>query len=203
MTLTERDKQIIKSIERFKALDRNQVIELYFKGKKHEERSANVVLSRLKERGYVKADESRKPYVYMPYKGGPRRGSQKLDHFIEIANVYLELRKTGTLRRFNVEPKLGEKGTVEPDAFAIWKRLPWFIEVQLSNYSDAIMRKKLKRYEAYFKSGQWRYLDWQPQNKNPIKPIIWIISNRKYDVTWLNGIRIFQTKTVEELIIDS
>lgn len=196
--MMERDKKIIRDIERFRALDRDQIGTLHFNGNKQQVKTVNFVMNRLKKNGYVKADESRSPYVYLPYKGGPKRGSQKIDHFIEIANVYLELRKTGKLRRFNVEPKLGDKGTVEPDAFAIWKGWPWFIEVQLSNYTDTIMRLKLKRYEAYYKSGLWKTLDWQP--KNPIFPRLWIISSRTYDVTWLNGIRVFQTKEVIDLV---
>jgi hypothetical protein len=198
LTVTERDKRIIKDIEKFRALSRDQIGKLHFNNNKEQIKTVNFVMNRLKKRGYVKADESKLPYVYTPSKGGLRRGSQKIDHFVEIANVYLDLRVTGDLRRFNVEPKLGDKGTVEPDAFAIWMGWPWFIEVQLSNYSDAIMRKKLKRYEAYHNSYQWSKLDWQP--KEPLFPRIWIISNRKYDVTWLNDVKIFQTKTVSELI---
>lgn len=200
MTVTERDKKILKDIERFRALDRDQIGELHFKGNKELVKTVNFVMNRLKKRGYVKADESRSPFVYMPHKGGPKRGSQKIDHFIQIANIYLELRRTGKLRKFNVEPKLGSKGTVEPDAFAIWKGWPWFIEVQLSNYSDAIMRRKLKRYEAYYKSGQWKGLEWQPKGREPIFPRIWVLSNRTYDVTWFKGVTIYQTKTVEELL---
>lgn len=198
--MNERDKQIIKDIERFRALHRDQLIDLHFIQNKEAKRTANFVLNRLRDKGYIKADESRTPFVYLPSNGGPKRRSQKIDHFIEIANVYLKLRRTGKLRRFDVEPKLGDKGTVEPDVFAIWRRYPWFIEVQLSNYSDAIMRRKLKRYEDYYKSGQWKSLDWQPKSKNPIFPRLVIISNRSYDVTWLKDIRVLQAKEIGDLV---
>jgi hypothetical protein len=148
----------------------------------------------------LKADDTRQPYVYLPYKGGPKRGSQKIDHFLAIANVYLKLRETGKLRRFDIEPKLGDKGIVEPDIFTIWNKWPLFIEVQRSNYSDTIMKRKLKRYEAYFRSMEWVNLDWQPKGRKPFFPNLWIISNRNYDVSWLSGIRVRQAKTLEELL---
>jgi hypothetical protein len=49
--MNERDKRIIEDIERFRALDRNQVIQLHFNQNKEAKRTANFVLNRLTERG--------------------------------------------------------------------------------------------------------------------------------------------------------
>ena len=44
---------------------------------------------------------------------------------------------------FEVEPKVGEKGTVEPDVFAIWRKAPFYIEVQRNIYSAKVFKAKL------------------------------------------------------------
>ena len=45
---------------------------------------------------------------------------------------------------------------MEPDIFAIWRKSPFFIEVQNSIYSKAVMQAKIKRYELYFHSMEWQ-----------------------------------------------
>lgn len=185
--INERDRQIIQSVEKFRCLSRDHIARLHFSGNKNPVVRANAVLKRLTDRGYLKADRVRSPYVYYL-----TVNSQKTDHYLGIADVYFDLLKHGELKRFDVEPKLGGKGTVEPDIFAIWKGAAWFIEVQRSIYTGKTMNAKMSRYEAYRASGQWRSLDWQPTK--PIFPHVWIIGDKKYNV------RAYQSKTVDEFL---
>ncbi|MDT9027477.1 hypothetical protein [Rossellomorea yichunensis] len=42
----------------------------------------------------------------------------------------------------------------------IWKRAPFFVEIQRSVYSHKIMSEKVDRYEAYRLSGEWKNEAW-------------------------------------------
>jgi hypothetical protein len=179
VNLIDRDKRILADLDRFRCMSRDDIAALHFAGIRYATVEVNRVMRRLRAKGYVKVDATRNSYVYMPKDARIREGSQKIDHFIGILRVYRDLQAYGNLQRFIVEPKYGAKGTVEPDIFAIWNRSPWFIEVQRSNYTDTVMRRKLARYERYRQSGAWHNLDWQPNGK-PIFPHIWIIGKRRY-----------------------
>lgn len=192
--MIDRDCSIIRDIERFHCLNRDDIIALHFSGTKKPITAANKIMRRLVDRGKLKVDRDAHPYTYFPGDSKMSPGSQKVDHFRAIFNIYLTMRNMGGLRQFQVEPKLGNKGVVEPDAFAIWHGTPFFIEAQLSNYSTDIMYKKIARYEQYHVARAWEKLSWQRLDRK-IFPIIWIIGERRYD-----GLRnVIQTKTVQEM----
>lgn len=197
-SLIERDRLIIADLARFRCMSRDHICELYFSRTKQPKTNANFVLKRLKDTGYIRADTNKSPFVYYPTDTKLKMGSQKTDHFLSIVQVYLDLKRLGKLVRFDVEPKYGIKGNVEPDVFAIWQGAPWFIEVQRSNYTDKIMQQKLRRYERFKQEGYYKRLDWQP--REVIFPHIWIIGERKYDTSWLQGIRTFQSKSVNDFM---
>ncbi len=67
-----------------------------------------------------------------------------------------------------VEPKFSEKGAIEPDLFCVFKRTPFFIEVQRNIYSDKVMKEKIGRYEAFYHSEVWKEFEWQKANKKSI-----------------------------------
>jgi hypothetical protein len=194
MMMRERDTRILRDLARFRCLSRDDLIELHFNGLVKKVARANEVLRRLADRGKVKVDRTETPYLYFPADMNINISSQKIDHFRAIFNVYKELRQHGTLTRFDVEPKLGPKGTVEPDIFCIWKRAPFFIEVQLQEYATDRMMKKLARYDRYKYEREWEKLDWQPSGKKWF-PTVWIIGERKY-----SGIDVLQTRSVDELL---
>src|SRR5690606_9778264 len=117
--MRNRDKAILADLARFRALTRDQIIAIHFGGLRNPVANANAVMLRLYRQGYVDRTADYKQYVYFPAGGTLRKDSAKLRHFLAIADVYLEMRRIGGLRRFNVEPKYG-KGLAEPDAFVIW-----------------------------------------------------------------------------------
>ncbi|CAH0126607.1 hypothetical protein SRABI133_00106 [Peribacillus simplex] len=45
---------------------------------------------------------------------------------------------------------------MEPDIFMIWKRAPFFLEIQRSIYSEKVMNEKVNRYVSYYMSNEWQ-----------------------------------------------
>ncbi|WP_054955064.1 replication-relaxation family protein [Paenibacillus dakarensis] len=179
--MNARDKAIIADIERFRYLTRDDIADLYFGHTRHPITQTNLVLKRLRRDGYVKCSTERRKYVYYAADRKLKAESQKVAHFLAIAEFYKRIRADEEPRVFEVEPKLGGKGRPEPDAFAIWKGAPWFAEIQRSTYTERQMAEKLNRYEAYYNSGEWEQAPWQPANKR-IFPYVWIIGAGRYDV---------------------
>lgn len=194
--MRERDTRILKDLARFRCLSRDDVIALHFADIAKKITRANEVLRRMADRGLIKVDRTHSPYLYFPAEMNINIMSQKIEHYRGIFSVYRDLQQNGILERFDVEPKLGPKGTVEPDIFCIWRRAPFFIEVQLSNYyRSEYMTKKLARYDKYKYSRAWERLDWQPKDKK-FFPQIWIIGEKKY-----SGIPgILQTSNISEIL---
>ncbi len=195
--MNQRDLQILKMINKFKCLGRDDVINLFFTNKKSPVSNCNAVLRRLRDRGYIKQSKKQNPAIYFTKENPIKETSQKIPHHLEIFNVYKTLKHY--TKPFEVEPKLGAKGTVEPDAFMIYKNTPFFVEVQLTQYSKSIMNEKIKRYEAYFHSNEWVSLSWQPST--PFFPEIVIFSDIPYEID--SFLRVFQFKNANELMLDS
>jgi hypothetical protein len=195
MMMNKRDYSIICDIERFRCLSRDDIMTLYFSHTRNPIPAVNKILRRLVDRDLLKVDRDATPYLYFPAGSKMAFNSQKINHYRAIFNVYLGICKLGGLRRFEVEPKLGAKGTVEPDVFCIWHGTPFFIEVQLSNfYNTNYMLKKLARYEQYRLNGNWRGLDWQRKDKK-VFPLVWIVSEKQY-----TGFpNVLQTKNAQEM----
>src|SRR5690606_906791 len=139
--MNKRDKAILSDLRRFRALTRDQIINIHFGGLRNPIANANSVLLRLYRQGHVERSADFGQYVYFPSDGTIRKDSAKLRHFLAIADVYIQMRTLGGLRRFEVEPKYG-KGLAEPDAFVIWRGSPFFIEVQRSVYTEKQITEK-------------------------------------------------------------
>lgn len=193
--MNARDKAIIADIERFRYLTRDDIAELYFGHTRHPITQTNLVLKRLRRDGYVKCSTERRKYVYYAADRKLKPDSQKVAHFLAIADYYKRIRAVEEPRVFEVEPKLGDKGRPEPDVFAIWKGAPWYVEIQRSTYTDKQMAEKLNRYEAYYNGGEWKRESWQPQNRT-IFPYLWIIGAAKYNVGE-RPFRVYQASVVE------
>lgn len=174
-----RDKAIVSDLERFRCLSRNDVADLHFSALKNPGKEANAVLKRLLRDGEIGVSKDRREYIYFPYKS-IKKDSSKIGHFLAIANFYREIRRHEEPYKFNVEPKLGLKGLPEPDVFAIWKKTPFFVEVQNSTFTHTVMQAKLKRYEAYYNTGLWEKESWQPPQGKKQFPIIWIVGKGEY-----------------------
>lgn len=195
--MIQRDKDIIKDLERFRVLDRDLIASLHFSHTKNPITHTNSVMKRLRRDKYVTASTERRKYLYFPADKHIKKDSQKINHFLEIANFYKEIRKIDEPKIFQVEPKFGGKGTIEPDIFCIWAGHPWLIEIQRTHYTESIMKAKLNRYENYFLSGEWQKEPWQLEHKK-IQPFVWIHGVGRYNIG-IRSFRVFQ-ETVEGMV---
>lgn len=174
-----RDKAIVSDLERFRVMSRDQIAALHFSHCKNPVKDANLCLKRLRRDGLITCSTERRVYVYFPVPS-IKRDSSKLQHYLGLCDVYLELRKREKPRLFEVEPKCG-KGNPEPDIFTIWRGAPFWIELQRSTYSERVMKEKMDRYERYYYSGEWHGAAWQPTEKK-VFPRVWILTKTAYNV---------------------
>lgn len=196
--MNARDKAIVKDLERFRCLTRDDVAELHFSSVKNPVTQANMVLKRLRRDDVIACATDRRKYIYFPVPG-IKKDSAKIGHFLAIVEFYKQIRKVEEPRVFEVEPKVGGKGRPEPDVFTIWKGAPWYVEIQKSQFSDKVMQEKMNRYEQYYLSGEWEQESWQPAGKK-LFPYVWIIGagGGKYKVD-RRSFRVFQN-SVEGMI---
>jgi hypothetical protein len=195
----KRDKDIIESLGKFRVLDRDQLISLHFNDVKQKVVTCNRVMKRLRDQNFVEHDPTFNIYNYFLKPSPIKKTSSKLLHYKAIADFVIEAKKLGNVTDFDVEVKLGEKGTVEPDLFMIWNNAPFFVEVQLSNYySKNYMEKKLERYKEYYDQGNWRGLPWQ-QEKKKFFPYVLIICDHTYNVQ-KPPLKIFQAKSMTDFV---
>lgn len=197
MALTNRDKAIIADLNKFRVMDRDSIAELHFGNLRRPKYAANNVLLRLLRDGHIQRSTARLPYVYFGAETTMKKNSAKIDHFLAIGNVYKEMRGQ-SLESFLVEPKYGEKGTVEPDIFALYRRTPFFIEVQRSVYSEKQMREKLDRYDALFQSGIIALESWQ-NPEQVMFPHVLILSDTRYGIGEY-PFKVFQAPTFTDFL---
>jgi hypothetical protein len=134
------------------------------------------------------------PYVYFGPEVSMKKNSAKVGHLLAILTVYKEILQIGKLETFLVEPKYGSKGVAEPDIFCIFRKTPFFIEVQKSIYSEKQMNEKLERYVDLYNSRVLESEPWQPDKKT--FPHILILSDQRYAVDGKDyPFKIFQAQT--------
>src|SRR5437764_9222525 len=115
--LTNRDKEIIKALDKFRVMDRDSIAELFFSNMKSPKAAANNVLLRLFRDGQIQRTNKFMPFVYFGPNSEVKHSSAKIPHFLAIVDVYKELSKLGKMGTFQVEPKYLKKGCAEPDIF--------------------------------------------------------------------------------------
>lgn len=195
--MRNRDKAILNNLKRFRCMSRDDIIDLHFQGLKNAVTCCNTVMKRLRRDGHVDANISQQPYIYFPQSSTLRKTSQKIPHFLGIVDVYKQLIYYEKPKLFKVEPKYG-KEFMEPDAFTIWRRSPFFIEVQKSVYSKKVMQDKINRYELYFHSQEWHNESWQPKESKYF-PSILIITEKYYNISSFS-LRIFQASSIRNFL---
>lgn len=195
--MRNRDKAILNNLKRFRCMSRDDIIDLHFQGLKNAVTCCNTVMKRLRRDGHVDANISQQPYIYFPQSSTLRKTSQKIPHFLGIVDVYKQLIYYEKPKLFKVEPKYG-KEFMEPDAFTIWRRSPFFIEVQKSVYSKKVMQDKINRYELYFHSQEWHNESWQPKESKYF-PSILIITEKYYNISSFS-LRIFQASSISNFL---
>ncbi|MEC1780089.1 hypothetical protein [Schinkia azotoformans] len=196
MSLSQRDKNIINDIRKFRVMDTNSIAELHFNNCKNPSSSACNVLLRLMRLGHIKRLRGYSPYLYMLNESKMKQDSNKIPHFLELLNVYKEIRSIEEPRIFQVESRYEQ---VRPDIFSIFLKTPFFIEVQRSTYSYDEMEKKLKRYEELFQSGLIAGENWQPKDR-VVFPHLLIILDSRYNFKNDYSFKIFQASSVTEFI---
>ncbi|TDL86250.1 hypothetical protein E2R55_22850 [Vibrio vulnificus] len=186
MSLTKRDKAIIKTLDKFRVMDRDSIAELFFAELKSPKDAANNVLLRLLRDGEIQRSTAFIPYCYFGPNILMKQQSQKIGHFLAILNVYKEMLKLGDLDSFLVEPKYGKKGDcAEPDIYAHFRKTPFFIEVQKTVYSTKQMDEKLERYVQLYESG----LIGKPF------PHVLILSDQRYAIEDSYPFKVFQSES--------
>lgn len=196
--MNKRDKAIVNDLYRFRMLSRDQIIGLHFSYLKKPVSTCNLVLKRLQDRGYIKAFKNFQPFVYAPVDSKIKENSQKILHFLAIADTFIEMKRYDEPTHLLVEPKFGEKGTIEPDLFCIFKRTPFFIEIQRNVYSEKVMNEKIGRYETFYYSETWKEFEWQQKDKK-VFPIILFITNTRYNIE-TNVLHIVQSPNITDLV---
>lgn len=196
--MNNRDKAIVEDLQRFRCLTRDLIADLHFSHLKYKINNANMVLKRLRRDQHITCSKERRQYIYFPVDNHIKKDSTKINHFLMIAEFYQELReKTGEApKTFIVEPKYA-KGLPEPDAFMLWKGMPWHIEIQRTGYSEKQMRDKLARYDHYYLTNEWHKEEWQRPDKK-LFPYVWICGVGKYSVG-TKSYRVFQS-SIEDMI---
>ncbi|MCI0768248.1 replication-relaxation family protein [Bacillus sp. TL12] len=195
--MRNRDKAILSDLQRFRCMSRDDIIDLHFSGLKNAVTCCNTVMKRLRRDGHVDANVSQQPYIYFSQPSAIRKTSQKIPHFLGIVDLYKQLVQYEQPKIFDVEPRYG-KEFMEPDAFTIWHKSPFFIEVQKSVYSKSVMQEKISRYEYYYASLEWQKESWQPKNSK-FFPSILMITDKYYEI-YSSNLRIFQANSINEFI---
>lgn len=194
--MLNRDRDIIADLKRFRVLTRAQIQALHFASLKDSVTGCNRVLKRMVRDGHISYSNQRRMYLYFPDKS-IKKDSAKIDHFLAIADAYLEFCKVQKPTYFEVEPKLNAKGTIEPDALMVWRGAPVFLEIQRSRYTKKQMNEKFDLYQQYYDGGAWKELSYQPADRK-IFPHVVMLTDHVYNVGD-RPFRVFQVKDVNSL----
>ncbi|MCR8926667.1 hypothetical protein NLI92_001996 [Priestia megaterium] len=198
--LSQRDKDIIGFINQFRAVDRDSLVELFFKQLKSPVNACNSVMVRLYRLGLIERTQQYSPTVYLPVDAKIKKNSQKILHFLSILDIYKQMCTYSVPKQVIVEDKpTGRKGGIEPDLFCIFKGSPFWIEIQRNQYSEQKMQAKINLYEEFFFSEEWKALHWQPEDRVAVFPTVILITSVRYAV-YSDHIRIIQVSSIHELM---
>ncbi|WP_425203944.1 hypothetical protein [Priestia megaterium] len=198
--LSQRDKDIIEFINQFRAVDRDSLVELFFKQLKSPVNACNSVMIRLYRLGLIERTQQYSPTVYLPVDAKIKKNSQKILHFLSILDIYKQMSTYSVPKQVIVEDKpTGRKGGIEPDLFCIFKGSPFWIEIQRNQYSEQKMQDKIHLYEEFFFSDEWKTLHWQPEDRAAIFPSVMLITPVRYALS-SEHIRIIQVASIHELM---
>ncbi|MGW9102465.1 hypothetical protein ACWGPZ_29275 [Priestia megaterium] len=198
--LSRRDKDIIGFINQFRAVDRDSLVELFFKQLKSPVNACNSVMIRLYRLGLIERTQHYSPTIYLPVDAKIKKNSQKILHFLSILDVYKQMCTYSVPKQVIVEDKpTGRKGGIEPDFFCIFKGSPFWIEIQRNQYSEQKIQAKITLYEEFFFSDEWKALHWQPEDRAAIFPSVILITPIRYAVS-SEHIRIIQVTSIDGLM---
>lgn len=154
--MRKRDLDILNSLEKFKCLERDQIAELHFSNCSNPIVNTNRVLKRLRDNGYIQANTDRafQPYIYFLKPSPIKMDSQKIGHYLMIAQGYIDLNKMSPVSMYEIEPKIPNADFI-PDVKSKWLGKEYFIEFQNSLYTTKQLYNKLDKYQEYYSKGFW------------------------------------------------
>jgi hypothetical protein len=181
--LSQRDKDIIAFIDQFRAVDRDSLVELFFKQLKSPVNACNSVMVRLYRLGLIERTQQYSKTVYLPVDAKIKKNSQKILHFLSILDVYKQMCTYSTPKQVIVEDKpTGRKGGI-----------------QRNQYSEQKMQDKINLYEEFFFSDEWKALHWQPEDRIAIFPSVILITPIRYAIH-SDHLRLIQVGSIHELM---
>lgn len=173
--ITDRDRQIISYLEKYKYATIEQLEKIFFKEQRNSYNLVRRRMAEIRNAGYVKSirDTETNRVVYI-YNDGKVKEPDR--HRLIVLDVLANLHKEYSVQMFEVE-KSWKNGDIRSDAFTIFalekvkNRYHYFIEVHLSN-NDC----NLEKYDTLFKTGEvQRYLG------RDIYPRILLITDRNIE----------------------
>lgn len=199
--MTTRDRAIIEHLRKFRCMTRDDIAEIHFSNVKRPIRHVNEVLLRLRRDDLITADTTRRKYIYFPI---PRikEQSAKMMHYLAMVDFYREIRKHGEPAYFEIEQPLGADIYPQPDIEMVWRKAPFFVEVQRNPFNDKEIKAKIERYDRYFYSKKWQQRPWQSKGKE-IFPNVLMITDKKYQFPALEKLEFafMQFRTVAEFLM--
>lgn len=200
---SERDRKIIKYIEKFKVMHRDQIIEACdFYKLANPVSSCNLVLSRLVDRKLIKPIKGvTHSYLYTLKESKINEKSTTLFHSLEIVETFLELRRKPEIEIVDYEvEKFYGKNLAIPDLILKTvikcKKSVLFFEVErdTSNRTKQDWRNRLNRYQLLFESAESF-----KQDLPKLSTIVLIVlTDKKIEVEQMPNVRVYFYKNIDE-----
>ena len=154
--MRKRDLAILESLEKFKCLTRDQLAALHFAENSNPAVTANRVLKRLRMHQYITAntDRSFQQYIYFPNPPTIKIDSQKIEHYLMIAQGFIDMDHYAKVSDYKIEPKIDGADFI-PDGTCSWLNNSWFLEFQNSLYTTKQLYAKIDKYVDYYEKGYW------------------------------------------------
>ncbi|MEC0282341.1 hypothetical protein [Terribacillus saccharophilus] len=187
--MNKRDMAIIKDLERFRVMGRDDIVAIHFGKLKNPVTSANMVLKRLARDGQIEVSKSFSPFTYFPAGSTMKRNSTKIPHFLSLVDIYKQVTNYYTPRTFQIEPKYS-KGLAEPDIYTEFNGTSFFIELQRNVYSQKVMDQKIERYAGLRYSNDFKLKQF---------PLVLMVTSTRYQIK-NKDVRVFQVESIHEFI---
>lgn len=181
--MRNRDRRILEGLAKFRYMDRDILVRLYFRELKQPVTGCNTVMKRLRRDGYVVGREwigarGGRSLVYALSEKGFGSGGGGIEHCLEVARFYCDVVEAGgELEWFETERRLRSGAVV--DVWMKWRKTVFYVEIQRSVVSEREMKRKVERIRSGMEDGGR----------------IWIVSDKRYNLE-----RVVQSRGVQDLL---
>lgn len=171
MIVTDKDKEVLQFLEKFKVATTDTISELFYHNLKWTQRR----LKKLYDNKYLKRERDHFTSQYMYYIRKPKQ----LRHDLLLTDFYREMNRLTDIELFEKEFTIDN---VRPDGLIAYrykgKSYIACIEVQIANIALDV-----EKYEKLFKSGKYK-------KYFPVFPLVYAITDRKIPATKIEVIRV-------------